>query len=152
MNAQKIIDIALAEVGYTEMPPNSNHTKYGKWANYDGIPWCGLFVSWCYAMAGFPLPKIGFSFPGYAGCQTAYDYFKKNDWITTKPVKGDIVLLDWNKDKRYDHTCLFIEDDNGSGFFHTIEGNTSGTNQSNGGEVQKRLRKYSDAIFIHPKI
>lgn len=151
MDGQKIINIALVEVGYTEFPANSNHTKYGEWANLNGLAWCGLFVSWSYEKAGFQLPKIGFSFHGFAGCQTAYDYFKKNKWITLKPVIGDIILFDWNKDGRYDHTGLFIKDV-GNGFFESVEGNTSGTNQSNGGEVQRRLRKYSDAIFIHPKI
>ena len=101
----KIIEIAQKEVGYVEAA--GNKTKYGKWFLLDGQPWCAMFVSWCYAQAGKPLPKIGFT-KGFAGCQTGYEYFKKNGWITDKPVPGDIVLFDWNWDKRYDHTGIFV--------------------------------------------
>jgi hypothetical protein len=142
----KIIEVASKEVGYIEKA--GNKTKYGKWFGLDGQMWCGMFVSWCYFQAGKPLPKIGF-LKGFAGCQTAHVYFKKNGWITTTPVAGDIVLFDWNKDGRYDHTGIFegwINDTK----FETIEGNTSPLNNSNGGEVMKRIRNKSVAIFIHP--
>lgn len=146
----KIVEIAQREIGTTETPKNSNKTKYGKWFGLDGLPWCGMFVSWCYATAGKQLPKIGY-LRGFAGCQTAYAYFLKNGWITNNPVAGDIVLFDWNSDGRYDHTGIFVRriDDN---HFETIEGNTSLTNQSNGGQVMLRKRNYSTAIFAHPKL
>ena len=73
----KIVEIASKEVGQGETPLNSNKSKYGKWFGFDGVAWCGMFVSWCYTQAGTPLPKIGFS-KGFAGCQTAVAYFKKN--------------------------------------------------------------------------
>ena len=146
----KIIEIARKEIGYKEFPANSNLTKYGEWLGFDGVPWCAMFVSWCYHLGGFPLGNIGFK-KGFAGCQTGYAYWKKNGEITTKPQPADIVLFDWNKDLRYDHTGIFVRD-LGNGFFESIEGNTSGTNQSNGGEVQLRTRKYSDAIFVHSKV
>lgn len=145
----KIIDVAKMEIGVTESPKNSNKTKYGKWFGYDGVAWCGMFVSWCYDQAGVVLPKIGFSKPGFAGCQTAVAYFKKVGKITTKPVAGDIVFFDWNSDGRYDHTGIFVKD-NGDGTFDTIEGNTAIGNDSNGGKVMARNRSYSTAIFVHP--
>lgn len=132
----KITDIANKEVGYTENPKNTNKTKYGNWFGLDGLPWCGIFVSWCYAKAGTPLPKIGFT-KGFASCQLAYDYFTKKGKITTTPVDGDIVLFDWNGDGRYDHAGIFVRGIN-SDRFETIEGNTSLSNQSNGGEVMIR--------------
>ena len=55
-----IVETAIAEVGYTENPPNSNRTKYGEWFGFDGVPWCGMFVSWVYAKAGYPLGNIDF--------------------------------------------------------------------------------------------
>lgn len=143
----KVVEIAKKEIGYTESPKNSNKTKYGKWFGLDGVAWCGIFVSWCYAMAGYKLPKVGFSKEGFAGCQTFYDYAKKNNLITTTPESGDIVLFDWNNDKRYDHTGIFVKKINDI-YFETIEGNTSLTNQSNGGQVMQRNRKYTQAIFI----
>ena len=143
----EIIRIAEKEIGTGEKPLNSNKTKYGKWFGFDGVAWCGMFVSWCYTQAGFPLPKIGFT-KGFAGCQTAVAYFKKNDQITTEPTAGDIVFFDWNADGRYDHTGLFVKwiDEN---FFETIEGNTSVANDSNGGNVMVRKRNKKNAIFVH---
>lgn len=146
-----IVEVATKEIGTKESPINSNKTKYGAWFNnLQGVAWCGIFVSWCYATAGVPLPKIGFSKPGFAGCQTAVAYFKKEGKITTNPIAGDIVFFDWNKDGRYDHTGIFVKDNGIGGEFTTIEGNTSIGNDSNGGEVMKRSRKYGNCIFIHP--
>jgi hypothetical protein len=146
----QILEKAIQELGTNEVPMNSNKTKYGKWFGYDGVPWCGIFVSFCYHMAGVPLGNIGFKL-GFAGCQTAFAYFTKTKEITKNPQSGDIVLFDWNGDKRYDHTGLFVKkiDDQ---HFETIEGNTSVSNDSNGGIVMKRVRKYSQAIFVHPKV
>lgn len=144
----EILRIAEKEIGQTEKPANSNKTKYGKWFGFDGVAWCGMFVSWCYAQAGFPLPKIGFS-KGYAGCQTAVAYFKKMNQITNKPAEGDIVFFDWNGDGRYDHTGLFVKWLTAD-TFETIEGNTAVGNDSNGGLVMRRNRSKKNAIFVHP--
>ncbi|MGB4958675.1 MAG: CHAP domain-containing protein [Saprospiraceae bacterium] len=141
-----IIEVATRELGTKESPKNSNKTKYGKWFGLDGVPWCAIFVSWAYAHAGDKLPKIGFS-KGFAGCQTGYAYFKKNGWITDTPTEGDIVLFDWQGDGRYDHTGLFVKWLDGY-HFETIEGNTSLQNQSNGGEVMRRIRSNKNVIFV----
>jgi len=144
----KIIEIAEKEIGYKENPNNSNKTKYGKWFGFDGVAWCAIFVSWVYYKAGFPLGNIGFK-KGFAGCQTAVAHFKKTKQTTTTPVSGDIVFFDWNGDGRFDHTGIFVKDINGLKF-ETIEGNTSLTNQSNGGEVMRRKRNYKNVLFVHP--
>lgn len=148
---QKIVEIAYAEIGNEEVPKNSNVTKYGKWFGIQGVAWCGMFVSWCYNKAGFNLGKIGFT-KGFAGCQTAYNHFKRTGEIVMKPQPGDIVLFDWNNDKRYDHTGIFVKDNEDNKTFTSIEGNTAIGNDSNGGEVMERKRSYNNAIFIHPKI
>lgn len=141
----KVVEVATKEIGVTESPKNSNKTKYGTWFSLSGVPWCAIFVSWCYAMAGEPLPAIGFK-KGFAGCQTGYAFFKKNKWITTNPQPGDIVLFDWNGDGRYDHTGIFVKWIDKI-HFETIEGNTSLTNQSNGGEVMMRVRANKNVLF-----
>lgn len=146
----KIIETALAEIGVVESPANSNKTKYGEWFGLNGVAWCGIFVSWVYAHAGFPLGKIGFS-KGYAGCQTAVAHFKSTGEITQNPQPGDIVFFDWNGDGRYDHTGIYVKEIN-SKYFETIEGNTSFSNQSNGGQVMKRQRNKLNCIFVHPKV
>ena len=143
-----IVAIAEKEIGYTETPTNSNKTKYGKWFGFDGVAWCGMFVSWCYDKAGLPLGNVGFS-KGFAGCQTAVAHYKNKNKVTNNPIAGDIVFFDWNNDGRYDHTGIFVKDIDGKSF-ETIEGNTSLTNQSNGGQVMRRKRKYVNVIFVHP--
>lgn len=144
--SKNVIDIAAKEVGYTETPANSNKTKYGKWFGFDGVAWCGMFVSWCYAQAGKPLGKIGFT-KGFAGCQTAVAHFTKKKMLTTDPQPGDIVFFDWNADGRYDHVGLFVRRIDANSF-ETIEGNTSVTNQSNGGQVMRRVRKFKNVLFV----
>ena len=143
----KIVEIAKAEIGTTEVPKDSNETKYGKWFGLDGVAWCGMFVSWCYAMRGKPLPNIGFK-KGFAGCQTAVAYFKKNNRIVTEPNPGDIVFFDWNLDGRYDHTGIFVEWIEEGKSFYSVEGNTSLTNQSNGGQVMLRKRNVKGVLFV----
>lgn len=152
MRGQKVIEIAFAEVGTTEVPANSNKTKYGKWFGLNGVPWCAIFCSWVYAQAGVPLKGLGFP-KGFAGCQSAPIVFKKRGEITAKPQVGDLVFFDWNNDKRYDHVGIFNGwKDKAKGDFYTIEGNTAIGNDSNGGQVMSRTRNTSVALFVHPKV
>jgi hypothetical protein len=146
----EIVRVAEKEVGQGEKPLNSNKTKYGKWFGFDGVAWCGMFVSWCYAQAGFPLPKIGFT-KGFAGCQTAVAYFKKNNQITNTPAPGDIVFFDWNRDGRFDHTGVFVKWINNNEF-EAIEGNTAIGNDSNGGTVMRRKRDKTKANILFVNI
>jgi hypothetical protein len=149
MTRSEIIRIAKAEIGNGETPKNSNKTKYGKWFGLDGLPWCGMFVSWVYFHAGAPLGNIGYT-RGFAGCQTAFAHFRKNKQITSEPAQGDIVLFDFNGDKRYDHTGVFLRwVDKPAGTFHCIEGNTSIGNDTNGGLVMQRERNRRNCIFVN---
>ena len=141
----KIIEIASKEVGYKEKP--FNLTKFGEWFGWNGVAWCGIFVSWVYDLSGHRIKNGGFT-KGFAGCQTFYSIYKKN--ITSTPTTGDIVLFDWNGDKKFDHVGIFVKWINQSiGTFQTIEGNTSVKNQSNGGEVQIRIRSTKNTLFFN---
>lgn len=148
---EKVVAIAFGEVGQKESPLNSNKTKYGKWFGFDGVAWCGIFCSWVYAHASVPLGKIGY-FKGFAGCQTAVAHFKKTKEITVEPQIGDLVFFDWNGDGKHDHVGIFngwkVKDKE----FYTIEGNTSLTNQSDGGAVMNRTRTVKNVLFVHPKV
>lgn len=148
LKAAKIIATAEKELGNTETPANSNKTKYGKWFGFDGVAWCGIFVSWVYFHAGYPLGNIGF-LKGFAGCQTAVAHFKKTNKITKDPQPGDIVFFDWNNDGRFDHTGIFVKRIDAT-HFQSIEGNTSIFNQSNGGQVMRRTRSFNNVIFVKP--
>lgn len=145
MELSNVVKVARQEVGYIES--KGNRTKYGEWFGLNGVSWCGIFVSWCYAMAGVKLPNIGFK-RGFAGCQTAVEYFSTKKMIVKNPVAGDIVFYDWQGDKRFDHTGIFLRQID-TNTFTAIEGNTSTANQSNGGCVMVRNRHCKNCIFIH---
>jgi hypothetical protein len=143
----RIVQIAKAEIGYVEKPVNI--TKYGEWFGMNGSPWCGIFVSWCYAEAGKPLGNIGFS-KGFAGCQTAVKHFKAKGKIVEIPEEGDIVFFAFKKAGVYNHTGIFIAPSEHAGYFKSIEGNTSLASDHNGGSVMMRTRKYDGCIFVRP--
>ena len=146
---EKIISIALNEVGYEESPPNSNKTKYGKFIGMDGVPWCGIFVSWCYVKAGQAIKGAGLRL-GFSGCQYAVANISKWGRKVSEPESGDVVFYDWNNDGRYDHTGLYIQWLNKGQKFQAVEGNTSIGNDSNGGKVMVRERSAKGVIFVRP--
>ena len=151
----KVIEIAKSQLGVKESPPNSNEVKFNEWFYGKKVSghlfaWCGTFVSWCFAEAKMPLGTIDY-LRGFAGCPYAVNNVSKWGRLVTVPQEGDVVFFDWQGDGIFDHTGLFIKD-NGGGMFQSIEGNTSLTNDSNGGEVMLRERKYKNAIFVRPKV
>lgn len=134
----KIIEIALAEVGTKENPPNSNIQKYGQWYAMNGVAWCAIFISWVLNKAGYSWPKIIESKKGFAYVPTLYLRALQNNWITKEPKPGDAVIFDWNDDNSGDHIGIFKKWVVEGKKFETIEGNTSKNNQSNGGQVMSR--------------
>jgi len=143
----KALDKARAELGYKESPPNSNMTKYGQWygGGFNGSPWCAMFATWCYE-------QVGDSPTFLKGKAYAYVPYIVNDAranrnglsVTTSPIAGDLVCYDWGNgsghaDGVYDHVGLFEAWTSGR-VFNAIEGNTSTSNNSDGGEVMRRQR------------
>jgi len=142
---ETIVWAAKQQIGYKET--GTNLTKYGKAFGLDGKAWCGMFVSWIYAKCGVPLPKIGFSKPGFASCQKAARHFAEAGMLTVDPQPADIVFYDWDQNGWFDHTGIFVRKVDANNF-EAIEGNTSVGNNSNGGQVMLRKRKFSQAIFV----
>ena len=159
----KVIKIALAEVGYLEKKSNSqlynktanagsnNYTKYGK-EMHDIYPsvmdfpaaWCDQFCDWCFYKAyGIANAKglIGGDFNDYTP-SSANLYKKKNAWYTSNPKMGDQIFF--KNSKRICHTGLVYDVD--STYVYTVEGNTSGASGviANGGGVCKKKYKLND--------
>lgn len=144
MSAEKVLQIALAEVGYLEKATNSrldsktanagrnNYTKYGEWYGLNGQPWCDMFVSWCAYKAG-ELEAVG----KYAYVPSHQNFFDKKGLYFSKgsktPIPGDIVIF---KNESHIGFVQYVS----QGYVHTIEGNTSGgsTLVDNGGGVHKK--------------
>ena len=137
--AERLIEIALAEVGYIEESVPENKTKYQK-ANQ---AWCGAFVNWCGKKSGVTLPNCVYTPAGA-------DAFKKlKSWLEGEdcmPQPGDIVVFDFPADgvDRISHVGIVVKD-TGDGTVTCVEGNTSSDkkgDQRNGGEVCLKIRAY----------
>lgn len=159
----KVINIALAEVGYTEKNSNAdiydntksgnkNYTKYGK-EMHDIYPsvmdypayWCDAFVDWCFYKAyGVATAKslIGGNFDDYT-VASAQMYKNKKAWYTSNPKVGDQVFF--KNSTRICHTGIVYKVT--EMYIYTIEGNTSGDNVvvANGGCVAKKKYKLTNS-------
>ena len=171
--ADKVINIALAEVGYLEKKSNSklddktanagsaNYTKYGRdmheiYPSVMDFPahWCDAFVDWCFYKAyGVTTAKslIGGNFDDYT-VASAQMYKNKGAWYTS-PKYADQIFFK-NSSGGICHTGLVYKVD--STKVYTIEGNTSGASGviANGGGVCKKsysLKNPSIAGYGRPK-
>ena len=156
LTANKIIEIAKAEVGTEEEPVNK--TKYGKWYGMNGQPWCAMFVSWCFSKVPGATSLIAQSPKGFAGCEAFEAWAKKKELnVPVATVQaGDIALFDFNKQGKSIHVGLVIGYDKNKHLIETIEGNTSGEgkvgSQDNGEGVHIRHRSPSLVrMVVRPK-
>jgi cell wall-associated NlpC family hydrolase len=137
---------ALKYIGISEKPMNSNKTQFGKWFGVDGVPWCNIFVSYCFKNAANKVIGKGGKGAGiYAnGCTyvpTTEAWLRSTgQWVgRTTPQPGDIAIFNWDGGVP-DHIGI-VEKYVGDGTFLCIEGNTAVGNDSNGGQVMRRERK-----------
>ena len=141
MTADKILDIARAELGTKENPARSNKVKYNTWyygreVSGSAYPWCMVFVQWVFNHAGarelLPIRT--------ASCGTLMNYAQRaGEWVTGNYRPGDVVIYDFPGGAATDHTGI-IESATAT-TVTAIEGNTSKNNASDGGEVCRMTRK-----------
>jgi hypothetical protein len=138
-------ELALAEarrhLGYREEPPGSNRTRFGSWFGLDGVPWCAIFVSYCFEVGAGVVLGDGRSFErGVASVPQLRTWLRDTGrWLGPGPGQpGDLVLFDWDGGVP-DHVGL-VEHVTGPSRFVTIEGNTGIGHDSDGGEVMRRTR------------
>jgi len=143
---EKAILVAGQYEGVSEDPPGSNEVLFSRWYGIIG-PWCAMFVTYCMVSAGSKGFKRG-SYWAYCPFMLADAKANRNGLTLIKPTQvqpGDVVLFDWNHDGTADHVGLTTSTvKNGS--FTTIEGNTSGTNPSDGGSVARKSHDLSNVI------
>jgi hypothetical protein len=137
----RALEYLIDRLGEKESPANSNRIPFAsEWYGVIG-PWCAMATSRAYIEAGSTAMKRG---ARYAYCPFIYHdalYGANGLQIVTEPLPGDLVLYDWQGNGVADHVGLFEKwVDKQDGIFHAIEGNTSLTNDSNGGEVMRRAR------------
>ena len=147
---------ARSQLGVKESPRNSNNVLYTRWYLDRSVgygAWCAMFVTWCYRKA--EAPKDTF----VRGDRWAYVPYMLADaragrhglrvLPASKVQRGDLVIYDWEQNGRPDHVGLFEGWVAKPQSFTAIEGNTSPTSDSNGGEVMRRARDIrSVAAFV----
>lgn len=143
---------AITQIGTVEDPPGSNNQPYGLWYGMNGVPWCAIFVSWCFeSVVGSPSFKAG-SYYSYVPYIVSDARLKLNGLQTTdSPIPGDLACYDWNWDGTYDHTGIFEAWTSAGSTFSAIEGNTSASDFSNGGQVLRCSRSVSSqgTVFVN---
>lgn len=103
-----------------------NYADHPGWNQY--TPWCACFLSWA---ADQKKASIDGDPPRFANVDTGMEGFQKSGkWrspndANNKPIPGDYVFFDWDRDSDPDHVgAVLCVDENG--YLYTIEGNSSG--------------------------
>lgn len=103
-----------------------NYESNPGWNRY--TPWCGCFLSWGAeqqrdTIDGAP-PKFADVDKGMASFKESSKWRNPND-ANNKPIPGDYVFFDWDRDSDPDHVgAVLCVDENG--YLYTIEGNSGG--------------------------
>jgi hypothetical protein len=164
LDPQKVVNIALAEVGYVEKNTTKylddktadagtkNYTKYSRdiaaWVpdyyngGKQGAAWCDVFFDWCFLKAyGSPAGRLMIYQPLRscgAGCKYSRQFYKNNKQLFDAPQIGDQIFF-WPKDRSdpnaVQHTGLVYNFD--AKKVYTVEGNASN-------KVQKKSYAFSD--------
>ena len=162
---QKVINIALAEVGYIEKASASqldsktantgsaNYTKYARDLDSlgfyngrkQGMAWCDVFVDWCFVKAYGKSAALAITFQPKnaknncgARCKYSMQYYQQKGQLYSIPQPGDQIFFYSSDGATISHTALVYQV--GGGKVYTIEGNTSSSSGvlANGGAVCKK--------------
>ncbi|MBA3841904.1 MAG: CHAP domain-containing protein [Actinobacteria bacterium] len=145
---------ALRHVGVKESPPDSNRTMFGRWFGVDGVPWCAIFVSYCFDVgAGTVLCRgwhgAGVGRRGVAYVPTLSAWLRATGRAVEEPRPGDLVVFDWDGGAP-DHVGIVIRALPAGGL-ETVEGNTAVGNDADGGEVMRR-RRTADQVALFARV
>lgn len=133
--ADEFIAACSAEVGYKESPAGSNRTKFAAEAGHpNGRPWCATFLVAIARRTSLDLPSTSPYTPAMASA------FQKAGRWHHKPQRGDFVFFDFPDDVRRVQHVGVLTRVLASGDIETIDGNTGVGNDSNGGQVMRRVR------------
>ena len=140
MTAEKLLDLARAEIGVKESPAGSNRVKYntayyGREVSGAGYPWCCTFVWWLFHQAGAPELFYGGGQTAY--CPTLLTYHKKQA-VYGDYRPGDVIFFNFSGKASAAHVGICETWDGKA--ITTIDGNTGGGNEANGGAVMRRTR------------
>lgn len=149
---EKAFAHAVQDLGMREDPPDSNWSKISRRWGVQG-PWCAMAVSCWYIDAGskaFTLHRDWAYVP-----YMLTNAVQGNKGLAIAKLgnvkRGDIVTFDWQQNGEADHVGLFdhwLTQDR----FATVEGNTSPTNWSNGGQVARMQRRVNQVARLRGQL
>ena len=137
---KQLLDVARSTIGEKEYPKNSNIVRFNDWfwgkGKYgDWAAWCASWVAWCCDQANVRLPIRT------ASCGVLMRAAQKaNMWVVRDFQPGDLCIFDWSGKQKITSHVGIVEEILPDYGVQTIEGNTSTSDNSNGGEVMRRKR------------
>jgi CHAP domain len=139
---RKALVEALRHVGVRESPPGSNRTMFGRWFGVDGVPWCAIFLSYCFDVgSGVVLCRgwagAGVTSRGVAYVPTLSAWLRATGRAAATPAAGDIAVFDWDGGLP-DHAGLVVRVH--ADRIETVEGNTRD-------QVMRRERRTTDVAL-----
>lgn len=163
----KVLNVAMGEVGYLEKRTNSsldsktanagynNFTKYWRdlYPAFQKQPWCLAFQDWIFkkAYGDTEAKKLLHAEKGYTYyCPTQVNQFKAHKQFYSYPVTGDLVFFK-NSSGVACHVGIVYKVDSSKKIFYTIEGNTgaqSNTVIANGGGVFYKSYSMSNSRIL----
>lgn len=169
--SQKLLGIAISQIGKEENPRGSNWGKTGdpvpEYLRSVGITfpasWCMAFVYWCACEALKVLVKAGIA--KWIPNMQSYNPLVRtggvlNQWklihsefkvpAGEDPQPGDIGIMDHGHG--LGHTFVVESFDKASNQVHTVEGNTNDEGVREGYEVCRRVRKNQKPIIGYIRI
>ena len=148
----RALEGAISWLGYKESPAGSNDSHFGRWYQMNYQPWCAMAVCHWFTVEGGGSPSFKQA-SRYSYCPYVLhdaQAYRNGLSVTSDPTPGDVVLFDWGYDGVPDHIGIF--EDGSPSSFTCLEGNTSTSNNSNGGEVMRRTRRSSDAKITFVRV
>lgn len=120
--AEKLVSVAVSQLGEHEDPPGSNMTKFGAAYGWNGVAWCMIFVWWCFKQSG--LADLFYNGNKTASCTTLMKWAANNGlFVVGDYRKGDVFMYDYdNVPGDSEHTGIFTGERTGAGYI-AIEGN-----------------------------
>lgn len=154
-----VVAQALRHVGVHEIPAGSNWGEPypADWEKRfgfgSGVSWCGCFAgSMVLAAGGHVTSRVAFCPYIEADARTrtnGFDLWRPNHNEGVEP--GWLVLYNWNGGSEPEHVGVVKSVH--PGFIETVEGNTGGTNPSDGGMVAIQQRPYNFVVgYARPHI